>query len=137
MQINLNQLRAFYMAVHYKSISTAAEQLYVTPAAVSMQIKKLEQWLGKRLLERSGNTFTVTEEGMALQAYAQNIFNEVERLEHNIMVRRRDQAGELRIGMHHFPAQYFMPTILMGLKKKGSSSFQVDLRSCWIGAASR
>ncbi len=118
MQINLNQLRAFHMAVRYKSISIAAEKLYVTPAAVSMQIKKLEQWLGERLLERSSNAFTVTKEGIFLQNYAQTIFGGVERLEQAIISKRRDQSGELCIGMHNFPARYFMPVILMELKNK-------------------
>ena len=43
MRINLNQLRAFFLAAREKSITKAAGSLYVTQPAVTMQIKSLEQ----------------------------------------------------------------------------------------------
>ena len=46
----LNALRCFEVAARHKSFARAAEELHVTPAAVSQQIKLLEDHLGTVLL---------------------------------------------------------------------------------------
>lgn len=56
----LNALRAFEAAGRLLSISKAAEELYVTPGAVSRQIKTLEDWLGHKLFIRSHRRITLT-----------------------------------------------------------------------------
>ena len=43
MILNMNQLRAFHTAAMLKSITQAAQELMVTPPAISMQIKQLEE----------------------------------------------------------------------------------------------
>ncbi|MFS8979526.1 LysR family transcriptional regulator, partial [Cupriavidus necator] len=48
----LNALRAFEAAARHLSITTAAEELHVTPGAVSRQIRALEDGLGVQLLHR-------------------------------------------------------------------------------------
>ncbi|MGH6960242.1 MAG: LysR family transcriptional regulator, partial [Dongiaceae bacterium] len=42
----LNALRAFEAAARHLSVSQAAAELHVTPAAISHQVKALEEWLG-------------------------------------------------------------------------------------------
>ena len=53
MRINLNQLRAFFLAAREGSITKAAQSLYVTQPAVTMQIKSLEQDLEVKLDRKS------------------------------------------------------------------------------------
>src|SRR5882724_11703675 len=48
----LNALRAFEAAARLLSISEAAAELHVTPAAISHQVKALEEWLGVPLFRR-------------------------------------------------------------------------------------
>jgi len=48
----LNPLRTFEAAAHHDSFTRAAEELHVTPAAVSRQVKLLEEYLGVELFER-------------------------------------------------------------------------------------
>jgi hypothetical protein len=48
----LNSLRAFESAARLLSFSRAAEELHVTPAAVSQQIRQLEEYLGITLFQR-------------------------------------------------------------------------------------
>lgn len=61
----LNALRAFEAAARHLSISKAADELFVTPAAVSQQIRTLEQHLGKPLFHRLTRALALTEAGEA------------------------------------------------------------------------
>ena len=63
----LNALRAFEAAARHLSFTRAAEELFVTQAAISHQVKALEEWLGMPLFERRtravrrtpGSAFTI------------------------------------------------------------------------------
>lgn len=59
----LNPLKAFEVAARWRSITRAAEELHVTPAAVSRQIRSLEDFLGVQLFDRAGGRFVLTEAG--------------------------------------------------------------------------
>lgn len=59
----LNALRAFEAASRLLSFQKAAEELYVTPSALSYQIKSLEEHLGVSLFERGNRQVTLTEAG--------------------------------------------------------------------------
>lgn len=62
----LNAIRAFEAAARHLSFSKAAEELHVTPAAISQQIKSLEQHLGAPLFHRLNRALTLTEAGSSL-----------------------------------------------------------------------
>ena len=59
----LNALRAFEAAARHLSFTKAAEELNVTPAAISHQIKALEEWLGLPLFRRRNREVILTEAG--------------------------------------------------------------------------
>jgi LysR family glycine cleavage system transcriptional activator len=59
----LNGLRAFEAVARLGSFVAAAEELYVTPAAISQQIKTLEGWLGLVLFDRHAQGVTLTDAG--------------------------------------------------------------------------
>src|SRR3989454_614880 len=63
MLMDTRQLAAFCAVVERKSFSQAAERLGVTQPAVSLQIRSLEQRLGRQLLDRSGRRVAPTEAG--------------------------------------------------------------------------
>lgn len=68
----LNSLRAFEVAARHLSFKDAADELNVTPAAVSHQIKTLEDWLGTPLFVRLTRALRLTEAGQnALPALTQ------------------------------------------------------------------
>jgi|AP95_1055475.scaffolds.fasta_scaffold18902_3 LysR family glycine cleavage system transcriptional activator len=62
----LNSLRAFETAARWLSFAKAAEELFVTPAAVSQQIKQLEGYLGVTLFHRMTRAVRLTEEAKAV-----------------------------------------------------------------------
>jgi len=76
-ELNLNQLRAFYFAAHCGSISRAAEELFISQPAVSMQIRSLEDHYGIRLFIRKKKRLELTESGKKLYEVAERIFRSV------------------------------------------------------------
>lgn len=69
-KIPLTALRTFEAAARSGSFKAAAEELFVTPAAVSYQVKALEAWLGTRLFERSSKGVQLTDDGERLSREA-------------------------------------------------------------------
>src|SRR5687768_7266125 len=59
----MQALRAFEAAAQSQSLTRAAQSLNLTHGAISHQIKSLERDLGVRLIERSGRSIRVTDEG--------------------------------------------------------------------------
>ncbi len=59
----LNSLRAFNAAARHMSFQNAAEELFVTPAALSYQIRQLEEHLGVKLFNRLNRAVELTEMG--------------------------------------------------------------------------
>jgi DNA-binding transcriptional LysR family regulator len=78
--MDTRQLAAFCAVVERKSFSQAAERLGVTQPAVSLQIRSLEQRLGRQLLDRSGRRVEPTEAGRRLYASAQRVLAAEEHL---------------------------------------------------------
>ncbi len=62
----LNSMRAFEAAARWLSFAKAASELHVTPAAVSQQIKQLEDYLGVVLFQRMTRAVKLTEEARAV-----------------------------------------------------------------------
>lgn len=73
----LTALRAFEAASRHLSFSKAAEELFVTPAALSYQIKSLEEHLGVALFRRLNRAVELTEAGRALQPGLASAFREM------------------------------------------------------------
>ena len=62
----MNTLHTFAVAARRLNFSQASEELNLTHAAVSMQMKKLEDWFGRRLFERTSRGLILTEAGREL-----------------------------------------------------------------------
>lgn len=75
----LNALRAFEAAARLKNLSRAGDELCVTHAAVSHQVKQLEQWLGRRLLRRCGRGVMPTQAGHELALTLRDAFANIAR----------------------------------------------------------
>jgi DNA-binding transcriptional LysR family regulator len=111
-QINLNQLRAFFLTVRERSMTKAAEALFVTQPAVTMQIKALEESLGLKLLKKRGKLFELTNAGTLLFGYAERVFHIVDEMEH-VLSRYSDMSGgSLIIGTTRSFARHLMPGLL-------------------------
>ncbi len=76
----LSALRAFEAAARRASFKVAAEELLVTPTAISHQIRQLEAYLGLRVLDRTSRAVTLTAQGRALYEATASGFGEIERV---------------------------------------------------------
>ncbi|MFT4606100.1 MAG: DNA-binding transcriptional LysR family regulator [Rhodothermales bacterium] len=73
--LSIEQLRTFVTIAETGSYTEAAERLYRSQPALSVQIKRLEEQLGTRLFDRSGRISTLTETGKVLHGYAVRILD--------------------------------------------------------------
>jgi len=87
----LNALRAFEAAARHLSFTRASEELFVTQAAVSHQIKALEDWLGFRLFHRMGRGLRLTEEGHDYLPVLRDAFDDIENATARLMRAESEQ----------------------------------------------
>ena len=74
----LEALRFFVATASHLSMRTAAEELHVTPGAVSQRIRELEQELQRRVFRRVGRGLALTPEGEVLYAAATSAFHQLQ-----------------------------------------------------------
>ena len=109
-QSSLRGLRTFCIAARYESFTTAAEELFITPSAVSHQIKSLEEELGLQLFERSSRDLKLTNVGRSLYEEVSPL---IDRL--NTIAASYKQGGRrssIRISVQpFFASEYFVPRL--------------------------
>ncbi len=106
--MNLEQYRIFYSVATHKSISKAAETLYITQPAVSKSIRKLEEELGCILFERTPKGVQLTSEGTVLYQYIEQALNFIKTGEKKIDDIKNLLSGEVRIGVSDTLCKYYL-----------------------------
>ena len=94
------------------SFRKAAEELYLTQPAVSLQIKALEEELGVQVFDRAGAQITLTQAGTILLRYARQVNSLFVQVEREIVALTGDHAGQLALGASTTIAQYVLPRLL-------------------------
>src|SRR5918912_1419637 len=111
--MDTRQLAAFCAVVERKSFSLAADRLGVTQPAVSLQIRALEERLGRRLLDRSGRRVEPTEAGLQLYRGAQRLLAlETQIVEELAEGGEGALRGRLAIGASTGPGGSVVPPLL-------------------------
>ena len=106
---SLNALRVFEAAARHQSFARAAEELHVTPAAVSQQIKALEDYLGIMLFKR-GKTLMLSESSNAVLQQVSDAFDQLERAMLKVRVDRVAEPLVLSTPPA-FAARWLMPRL--------------------------
>ena len=112
MYISMNQLRSFYYAAKLNSVKNAAQKLMVTPSAISMQIKHLEEMVGIKLMFRDGNSISLTEVGKSVFERAKEIFLKTQEMEEYLTDVSLARRGEIRIGCTQTFAKKVLPNLI-------------------------
>src|ERR1700754_4332851 len=77
-KINLKLLQAFLVVAERASFKGAADELHRTQAAISAQVKKLEEQIGIKLFHRTTRSVVLTADGELLLQYTQRAVDEIE-----------------------------------------------------------
>jgi LysR family transcriptional regulator, low CO2-responsive transcriptional regulator len=109
--LTLRQLQVFATVAKHLSHSRAAEVLYLSQPAVSMQIKQLEQNVGLPLFEQVGKQIHLTKAGQEMLHYCLNISQQLEEMEAVFSEMKGLERGQLNISVVS-TANYFMPQLL-------------------------
>lgn len=96
--LNLKQLKIFYYAARHLNFRRAAEELFVSQPAVSMQIQSLEEAFGTPLFSRAKKKLALTDAGRLLFTYAERIMHLAVEAEQAIEGVKSTPQGVLRIG---------------------------------------
>ena len=111
MHLTLQQLKLFESVSRLGSYTRAAEELFLTQPAVSIQIKRLETQAGLALFEKVGKKIFPTAAGKAMYSASKDILSRVEDLKNKIEELKGDVKGELQVSVVT-TAKYFLPNIL-------------------------
>ena len=114
----LKQLRAFCHAARLGSVTRAAEALYLSQPAVSLQIGALEGEMNVALFERQGRRLSLTAEGEVLYELARPLMDGLDALDGEFRNRLRGMsAGELNIAAGSSTILYFLPTFVEAFRE--------------------
>ena len=115
----LKPLRAFCQVARLGSVSRAAEALYLSQPAVTLQLQALERELGVRLLERSGRRLTPTREGELLYEMARPLVEGLDGLATSFREQVRGlDAGELNVAAGSSTILYLLPGIVDAFRRE-------------------
>ena len=120
------QLRVFNEVAKNLSFARAAENLHLTPPAITMQVKELEGHIGMPLFERSGKKISLTTTGEYMLVYARKILATVKDAEDAAARLLRAETGVLTIGFVS-TAKYFLMRLLADFRALHPG---VDIQIC-------
>jgi DNA-binding transcriptional LysR family regulator len=110
--MNDNQLKALIETADCGSFSAAARRLGVTQPAVSLRLQTLERDLGVRLLERQGESVTLTPAGRICYDAAQQVLRTWGAAAGQVAGLRGQISGRLAIGASTIPSEFIIPKFL-------------------------
>jgi LysR family transcriptional regulator, transcriptional activator of the cysJI operon len=111
-QLENFRLKVFRSVAEQLSFRKAAERMFLSQPAVTLQIKALEEELGVRLFDRSGGKVALTTQGAILLGHAQKIAAIASQAETQISADNGQLSGIFALGVSTTIAQYVLPRLL-------------------------
>jgi DNA-binding transcriptional LysR family regulator len=108
--LDYHKLRIFKAVADLKSFSKAAQMLFLSQPTVTLQIKKIENYLGMTLFRRHKSNLELTEEGKVLYQFASKIIEDYMNMEENLKNVRKTSI--LYIGCSSTIGDYLLPKII-------------------------
>jgi DNA-binding transcriptional LysR family regulator len=126
--MELHQLRGFHEIARQGSFTKAADKLYLTQPAISLQLKSLEEELGEVLLERAHKRIRLTPAGEILLRRTKTVLAELDSAHAEIASLRQELRGHLVLGTSDTNSTYVLPEILRAYRE-GFPQVEVDIRN--------
>ena len=109
--MDLASLQVFQTVAREHSFSRAAEKLYRTQPAVSISIRKLEEWVGQPLFVRGSGARMLTDAGVLLLEYADRMLNLREEIRKGMNDLRGLERGQLSLGVNESSIHALLPAL--------------------------
>jgi len=109
--MDIRQLRYFLSVLHEGSVGGAARAHFVTQPAVTLQMQRLQESAGEKLLVREGRRMVPTEAGRVLAAHAEAVVRRMDVLEAEMKGLRGLEHGSLRVGNIDAASVYVLPDL--------------------------
>jgi LysR family glycine cleavage system transcriptional activator len=120
----LSTLRAFQVAASTLSFTETANQLFVTQAAISHQIKSLEEFLGKKLFVRGNRKLSLTDHGVQYLPFIKQIFSLLQEGTDEVM--NSDAMPTLTVTvMPSFATRWLVPRLGLFIKTNPDIEFRL------------
>jgi len=116
--MTLVQLEYIVAVDTYRSFVSAADKCFVTQPTLSMQVQKLEEFLGVKIFDRSKQPVTPTEIGSQIIEQARIVLQENSKIKEIISNQEQEITGELKIGIIPTVAPYLLPQVIAAMLGK-------------------
>lgn len=123
--LQIDWLKSFVAAVDAGTLSGAATEVHRSQSAMSMQLKKLEQAAGCRLLVRGARQLQLTHEGQTLLGYARRMLDL--HAEAQAALQGESVSGLVRLGVpDDYASKYLTPVLKRFAPRHGGVEIQLD-----------
>ncbi len=110
--MDLAELNVFLTVARERSFSRAAQKLYRTQPAVSIAVRRLEEWVGEPLFARGARAGQLTDAGKLLAGYAERMLNLREEIKRALEDLRSGGRGELSLGVNESSIHALLPVLV-------------------------
>ena len=125
---SLSDLKIFVQTAQYGSISAAARELEVSPAAASAAIKRMEEDLGCPLFIRSTRSLRLTTEGESYLRHCKVALEALETGQQELLTKKKEVSGTIRISVpSDFGRNYFLPWLDEFQAEHDGLTFRLEL----------
>jgi len=116
--MNIREFQYIVEIAKQRNFTKASKAVYVSQSTLSMQVKKMEEYLGVKIFERDNANVMVTKIGEKIIAKAKDILAEVDEIKEMAKNAQDELGGELRIGAFPTLAPYYFPKIASKISAK-------------------
>lgn len=127
MNVTLRQLKVFEAVARHLSFTRAAEELFLTQPAVSMQVKQLEQHVELPLFEQVGKKVSLTEAGREMQFYSRAIMQLLDEADDVLEGLRGGERGHLVLAVPSTANQMTMHLLAAFRDRNPAFTFSIDI----------
>jgi len=107
--LDLVSLQVFQMVARERSYSRAAEKLFRTQPAISISIRKLEEWVGQPLFVQGARARALTDAGTLLLEYADRMLNLREEIRKSMRELQGLERGQVSVGVNESSIHALLP----------------------------
>jgi DNA-binding transcriptional LysR family regulator len=118
--IDINDYFYFVKVVENKGYSSAAKALDIPKSKISRHVAKLEERLGKRLLQRTSRHFNTTEAGSLFYLRARKVIDAMEVAENSVLEQSNELTGTVALSSSVGVANFLLKDLIIGFNEQHS-----------------